>query len=110
MTRPKVAALIMAAGRGQRLGADAPKQYLLLGERTVLSRSLALFAGHPQVDRVHAVIHADDHARYTAATASSPSPRRSTAGPRGRSRSAAASSIWHSIRPTSSSSMTPPGR
>lgn len=70
MTRPKVAALIMAAGRGQRLGADAPKQYLLLGERTVLSRSLALFAGHPQVDRVHAVIHADDHARYTAATAS----------------------------------------
>ena len=64
MTRPKVAALIMAAGRGQRLGADAPKQYLLLGERTVLARSLALFAGHPEIDRVHAVIHGDDGERY----------------------------------------------
>ena len=70
MTRPKVAALVMAAGRGQRLGADAPKQYLLLGERTVLARSLALFAGHPKVDRVHAVIHGDDGERYTEATAS----------------------------------------
>lgn len=70
MTRPKVAALVMAAGRGQRLGADAPKQYLLLGERTVLARSLALFAGHPEIDRVHAVIHGDDGERYEEATAS----------------------------------------
>lgn len=70
MTEAKVAALVMAAGRGQRLGGDSPKQYLLLGERTVLARSLALFAAHPRVDRVHAVIHADDRDRYAAATAS----------------------------------------
>ncbi len=70
MTEPRVAALVMAAGRGQRLGGDAPKQYLLLGERTALARSLSLFAAHPRITSVHAVVHADDRERYAAATAS----------------------------------------
>ena len=74
MTAVKVAALVMAAGRGQRLGGDAPKQYLLLGARTVLARSLALFAAHPRITSVHAVVHADDRERYAAATGSLPLP------------------------------------
>ncbi len=74
MTAVKVAALVMAAGRGQRLGAGAPKQYLLLGARTVLARSLALFAAHPRITSVHAVVHADDRERYAAATGSLPLP------------------------------------
>ncbi len=74
MTAVKVAALVMAAGRGQRLGGDAPKHYLLLGARTVLARSLALFAAHPRITSVHAVVHADDRERYAAATGSLPRP------------------------------------
>ncbi|MBM3549454.1 MAG: bifunctional 2-C-methyl-D-erythritol 4-phosphate cytidylyltransferase/2-C-methyl-D-erythritol 2,4-cyclodiphosphate synthase [Alphaproteobacteria bacterium] len=64
MSEARVAALVMAAGRGQRLGGDEPKQYLLLGGLSVLARSLALFASHPRIDRVRAVIHADDRERY----------------------------------------------
>ena len=70
MTGPTVAALVMAAGRGQRLGGDTPKQYLALGERTVLARSLALFTTHPRIARVQAVIHEDDRDRYATASAS----------------------------------------
>ncbi|MBE3072392.1 MAG: 2-C-methyl-D-erythritol 4-phosphate cytidylyltransferase, partial [Acidobacteria bacterium] len=35
-----VAAIIAAGGRGQRLGADRPKQLLLVGGRTILQRSV----------------------------------------------------------------------
>ncbi len=65
----RVAALVMAAGRGLRLGGDAPKQYRLLGTASVLARSLALFATHPRVERVLAVIGADDRPAYDQATA-----------------------------------------
>ncbi len=64
-----VAALIMAAGRGLRVGGDEPKQYRLLGSTSVLARSLALFATHPRVDRVHAVIGAEDRQAYEHAAA-----------------------------------------
>jgi len=70
MNEARVAALVMAAGRGQRLGGDDPKQYRRIGGVSVLTRSLALFASHPRVDRVLAVIHDDDRARYAEATAS----------------------------------------
>lgn len=65
----RVAALVMAAGRGLRLGGDAPKQYRQLGTASVLARSLALFATHPRVERVLAVIGADDRPAYDQATA-----------------------------------------
>ncbi len=65
----RVAALVMAAGRGLRLGGDEPKQYRLLGTASILARSLALFASHPRVDRVLAVIGADDRPAYDQATA-----------------------------------------
>jgi 2-C-methyl-D-erythritol 4-phosphate cytidylyltransferase/2-C-methyl-D-erythritol 2,4-cyclodiphosphate synthase len=68
MSATTVAALVMAAGRGQRLGGDEPKQYRMLGGASVLARSLALFASHPRVDRVSAVIHSDDRDRYAEAT------------------------------------------
>jgi 2-C-methyl-D-erythritol 4-phosphate cytidylyltransferase/2-C-methyl-D-erythritol 2,4-cyclodiphosphate synthase len=35
-TRPRIAALLMAAGTGTRFGAEVPKQFLTLGGRTVL--------------------------------------------------------------------------
>ncbi|GEO79906.1 bifunctional 2-C-methyl-D-erythritol 4-phosphate cytidylyltransferase/2-C-methyl-D-erythritol 2,4-cyclodiphosphate synthase [Pararhodospirillum oryzae] len=60
----KVAALIVAAGRGTRFGGDLPKQYLTLGGRPVLRHSLARFAAHPDVAVTRAVIHPDDRDLY----------------------------------------------
>jgi 2-C-methyl-D-erythritol 4-phosphate cytidylyltransferase / 2-C-methyl-D-erythritol 2,4-cyclodiphosphate synthase len=66
---PRVAALIVAAGRGSRFGGSQPKQYAPLGGRTVLARTLAAFLDHPRVGSVLSVIHPDDTVLYAAATA-----------------------------------------
>ena len=62
-------AVIVAAGRGQRYGADLPKQYLSLAGRSLLQRSASAFSGHPSVDGVRVVIHPDDRALYDHAVA-----------------------------------------
>lgn len=64
-----VAAIVVAAGRGERAGGDVPKQYRLLDSEPALRRALAQFSVHPQVDLVQPVIHRDDMARFAAATA-----------------------------------------
>jgi len=69
--KPRVAALIVAGGRGARAAtADdaSPKQYRMLGGVPVIARTIAVFDGHPSVDAVVAVIHADDDAAFYAAT------------------------------------------
>ncbi len=63
----KTAALLVAAGRGTRLGADIPKQYIPLNGACSLRRSTDLFLGIPEIASVLTVIHADDGARYEAA-------------------------------------------
>src|SRR5215467_10772257 len=45
-----VTAIIAAGGRGQRFGADRPKQLLLVGGRQILERSVDAFAAHPSVN------------------------------------------------------------
>ncbi len=65
---PKVAALIVAAGKGERAGAGVPKQYRPLAGVPMLRRSIAAFARHPAVTMVQAVIGEADHERYIAAT------------------------------------------
>lgn len=60
-------ALIVAAGRGRRFGAERPKQYAELAGVPVLRHALAAFAGHPEVAGVLAVIHPDDTGLYAAA-------------------------------------------
>ncbi|MCB7130126.1 MAG: 2-C-methyl-D-erythritol 4-phosphate cytidylyltransferase, partial [Candidatus Brocadiales bacterium] len=45
-------ALVVAAGRGSRLGGEVPKQYRNLGGRPVLRYSLQAFLEHPRVDAV----------------------------------------------------------
>ncbi len=64
-----VAALVVAAGRGSRFGAGAPKQYTRLGERPILSHALARLAAHPAIGAVRAVIHRDDAGAYAEAAA-----------------------------------------
>ena len=65
----RVAAVVVAAGRGTRSGLDYPKQYKVMGGRPMLHASLRAFADHPQVDVVVPVIHPEDGERFAAATA-----------------------------------------
>lgn len=55
----RVAAILVAAGSGQRLGADVPKAFCTVRGRTLLSYAHARFAGHPRVGRVIVVAPAD---------------------------------------------------
>ncbi len=61
---PGVAALIVAAGRGHRVGGALPKQYQDLAGRPVLHHTLRALGGHPSVDLVRVAIHPDDAALY----------------------------------------------
>lgn len=67
-----VAALIVAAGRGSRAGPGAPKQYRQLAGEPVLRRTLGVFAAHPLVSSVMAVIHEGDREAYGLASADMP--------------------------------------
>jgi 2-C-methyl-D-erythritol 4-phosphate cytidylyltransferase/2-C-methyl-D-erythritol 2,4-cyclodiphosphate synthase len=62
-------AIIVAAGRGERLGGGEPKQYRKLGGRPLLSWSLTQLLNHPAVDQVRCVIGAEDGERFAAASA-----------------------------------------
>lgn len=62
-------ALIVAAGRGSRLGGEAPKQYLSLAGKAVLRHAAEAFLHHRGIQAVRVVIHPDDRALYDAATA-----------------------------------------
>lgn len=48
----KVTAIIAAAGRGERLGGSRPKQFLSVGGRSLLERSVAAFVAHPAIAEV----------------------------------------------------------
>lgn len=61
---PKVAAIVVAAGRGSRAGEGAPKQYRALAGQPVIRRSLAALASHPRIGQVVAVIHPEDAAAF----------------------------------------------
>jgi 2-C-methyl-D-erythritol 4-phosphate cytidylyltransferase/2-C-methyl-D-erythritol 2,4-cyclodiphosphate synthase len=65
----KCVALVVAAGRGRRLGGEMPKQYLDLGGRPVLRHTLAVLATNPGIDAVRCVIHPDDRPFYDLAAA-----------------------------------------
>jgi 2-C-methyl-D-erythritol 4-phosphate cytidylyltransferase / 2-C-methyl-D-erythritol 2,4-cyclodiphosphate synthase len=54
-----VGVIIVAAGRGARLGAGTPKQFLDLGGRSVLRRSVDVFDRHPTVAALVVVLPAD---------------------------------------------------
>ena len=51
--RPRLYALVPCAGVGERAGAEGPKQYALLGERSLLAHTLAALA---RVDRITSVL------------------------------------------------------
>jgi len=51
-----VAAVLVAAGRGGRLGSSTPKQFLDLGGLPLLEWSVRTFSSHPDVDHLIAVL------------------------------------------------------
>ncbi len=54
-----VSAVIVAAGRGTRLGNPTPKAFLLLGGRPLFAHSLLTFAAVPAVEELLLVVAAD---------------------------------------------------
>jgi len=65
----RCAVLVVAAGRGSRMGGATPKQWRELAGRPVLRHSLDIFAAHPDVAAIRVVIHPDDRALYDSSVA-----------------------------------------
>lgn len=63
-----ITTLIVAGGRGQRLGGPIPKQYRLLDDLPIIRHTIAAFQSHGAIDQVRVVIHPDDQALYHEAT------------------------------------------
>jgi 2-C-methyl-D-erythritol 4-phosphate cytidylyltransferase/2-C-methyl-D-erythritol 2,4-cyclodiphosphate synthase len=64
-----VAAIVVAAGRGERAapgGDGTPKQYRPLAGVPVLARTIAALLAVPEIDKVLPVIHSEHGARYAA--------------------------------------------
>ena len=57
MSKTLQVAILLAGGSGHRYGADCPKQFVRIGERTVLEHSLAAFEQSPHIDTVVVVSH-----------------------------------------------------
>lgn len=60
------AALIVAAGRGTRVGGETPKQWRSLAGRRVIDWTLDAFLAVPRIARIVVVLHPDDLNRLTA--------------------------------------------
>lgn len=55
----KALAILVAAGRGERMGAGEPKAFLAVGGQPMLLRAARAFAAAPSVDGIVAVVPAD---------------------------------------------------
>ncbi|MDO6684290.1 MULTISPECIES: 2-C-methyl-D-erythritol 4-phosphate cytidylyltransferase [unclassified Agarivorans] len=66
-------ALLPAAGIGSRMQASIPKQYLSLGEKTILETTAAAFLSHPAIAKVIVVLHPNDRWFKDLSIACSPS-------------------------------------
>ncbi|MEQ1788915.1 MAG: bifunctional 2-C-methyl-D-erythritol 4-phosphate cytidylyltransferase/2-C-methyl-D-erythritol 2,4-cyclodiphosphate synthase [Rickettsiales bacterium] len=60
----KTIALIVAAGRSERMGGGIPKPYIHLGEESILRRTIKIFLSHPDIDGVRVVISREHHHYY----------------------------------------------
>lgn len=60
----KVIALLVAAGKSERMQADTPKPYLTFERESVLRRTVKTFLSHPMIDGVRVVIRREHHMHY----------------------------------------------
>ncbi len=65
----KAAAIIVAAGRGERAGGALPKQYAPIGGKPALRWSIEAFAAHPAFEAIVLVIDPAHEAHFRAAAA-----------------------------------------
>ncbi|MFZ4125463.1 MAG: bifunctional 2-C-methyl-D-erythritol 4-phosphate cytidylyltransferase/2-C-methyl-D-erythritol 2,4-cyclodiphosphate synthase [Rickettsiales bacterium] len=63
--KPKIAALIVAAGSGTRAGGALPKQYQQLAGKPMLAHSAQTLANHPAISKVLVVISPEHEELYT---------------------------------------------
>ena len=56
----KIIALILAAGRGTRVGSAIPKQWQDLGNKRIIDHSIDLFKSISRINNVMVVLHPDD--------------------------------------------------
>jgi 2-C-methyl-D-erythritol 4-phosphate cytidylyltransferase/2-C-methyl-D-erythritol 2,4-cyclodiphosphate synthase len=73
MSIQTIAAIILAAGRGDRAGSpeNGPKQYRRLGSQTIIAHAIQAFSKHPAIGRIVVVIHRDDHELFAGAVSNS---------------------------------------
>lgn len=57
-------AAVLAGGSGLRMGGDLPKQFLEIGGRPILIRSIDAFAGSSRIDRIFVAV-SEDYVDYT---------------------------------------------
>lgn len=55
-----IIAIVPAAGIGSRMGADKPKQYLMLGQQSILAHTLDALLSHKRIDKVIVALHPQD--------------------------------------------------
>ncbi len=69
------AAIIVAAGKGLRLGGPVPKQFQMLGGEMILTRTIRALLAVDEITLVQTAIHPDAHGLYDQAVASITDPR-----------------------------------
>jgi 2-C-methyl-D-erythritol 4-phosphate cytidylyltransferase / 2-C-methyl-D-erythritol 2,4-cyclodiphosphate synthase len=79
-SRPRITALIVAAGSGSRSGGDIPKQFRLVRGQPMLRHSYAAFVAHPQIDSIVVAIGEGQDADAHAALAGLPPAKFVTGG------------------------------
>jgi len=75
-----IVAIVAAAGSGFRMESELPKQFLALGDTTVLGHSLDAFDRHPRVDEIIVVLPTELTSRYAADLARRRTPTRVVGG------------------------------
>ncbi len=60
VSTPKFWSVVPAAGVGQRMAANVPKQYLSLAGKTIIEHSVGRLCAHPRIEGVCVVVSAND--------------------------------------------------
>lgn len=58
--KPRIVAIVPAAGNGCRMNSDRPKQYLKIGSDTILEHTLHKLLAHPKIERIIVAISPND--------------------------------------------------
>lgn len=71
-TPVRIVAVVPAAGIGQRMQLSMPKQYLKIGDKTVLEHTILSLLQHPAIERIILILHPQDTFFHTLSLAQHP--------------------------------------